>query len=98
MSDVLTADRNRLREEFDYRLHGRRAADHARYVTDRVLDVVAIAGTPDKAIPRFQEVADLHIDGFLVPGKANDPRELMHLLATEVAPNIQEARKSANTN
>ena len=89
LPEELTADLDRLRREFDYHEHGRRAADHTRYVTNRILDFVAIAGTPDDAIPRFQELAELDIDGFLVPGRVRDPRELLRLLAAEVAPNIE---------
>ncbi len=88
LSEELMADLDRVRENFDYQEHGRRAADHTRYVTNRILDFVAIAGTPDEAIPRFRKLAELDIDGFLVPGRVRDPRELMRLLAAEVAPNI----------
>ena len=88
ISGALLEDLDRLSKEFDYHEHARRAADHTRYMTDRLLDLVAIAGTPDAAIPMFQKLAELEIDGFLVPGRANDPRKLMHLLATEVVPNV----------
>ena len=46
-----------MKEKYDYQQHGSMdAAPGWALITDRILDAVAITGTPDEVIPRLREL------------------------------------------
>jgi alkanesulfonate monooxygenase SsuD/methylene tetrahydromethanopterin reductase-like flavin-dependent oxidoreductase (luciferase family) len=61
-------------------------AKHRELVTDDILDAIAIAGTPEEAVPRFRELIALGVDGFVTPITTSDPVETMRVLAEDVIP------------
>ena len=73
-----------LKERYDYFEHMSAEARHRELVTDGILDAIAIAGTPEEALPRFRELAALGVDGFVTPVTTADPRETMRVLAEDV--------------
>ena len=77
-------DIRQMKERYDYYEHGSAAAPHAELLTDRVLDAVAIAGTPKEAMPRFRELISLGVDGFVLPIATPDPLETLRVLAEDV--------------
>jgi 5,10-methylenetetrahydromethanopterin reductase len=77
-------DIRQMKERFDYYEHGSAAAPHADLLTDRVLDAIAIAGTPEEAMPRFRELISLGIDGFVLPIATPDPLETLRVLTEDV--------------
>lgn len=86
--DVLTADVERFKSGYDYLEHGSTASRQAALLTDRMLDAIAIAGTPDDVLPRFRELRALGIDRFVCPFGMHDPLPWMVSLAEDVAPRI----------
>ena len=62
-----------MKEVYDYYEHGSATARHSALVTERVLDAIAIAGTPDEAIPRFRALIELGVDGFVLPITSPNP-------------------------
>ena len=64
----------RMKEGYDYFQHAAADAPHAELITDRILDAVAVAGTPDEVVPRSRELVELGADGFVLtttgPGTA----------------------------
>ena len=74
-------DLRAMKERYDYYEHASRAASHKDLLTERVIDAVAVAGTPDEAIPRFRELIALGVDGFVIPITASDPRAQIRTLA-----------------
>ena len=77
-------DIRQMKERYDYYQHGSAAAPHAELLTDRVLDAIAIAGTPEEAMPRFRELISLGVDGFVLPIATPDPLETLRVLAEDV--------------
>ena len=73
-----------MKDRYDYYQHGYSDAPHNELVTDRILDSIAIAGTPEEAVSRFQEILKFGIDGFVLPITSNDPRALIGTLSNEV--------------
>ena len=61
MPEALWEDLRIMKEEYDYQQHGSMDARQAEFITDRILDAVAIAGTPDEAVPRFRELIELGV-------------------------------------
>jgi alkanesulfonate monooxygenase SsuD/methylene tetrahydromethanopterin reductase-like flavin-dependent oxidoreductase (luciferase family) len=59
-------------------------------VTDRILDAIAIAGTPDDVVPRFKELIDLGVENFVLPIATKDPDAVTTMLAEKVIPRINE--------
>jgi alkanesulfonate monooxygenase SsuD/methylene tetrahydromethanopterin reductase-like flavin-dependent oxidoreductase (luciferase family) len=84
----LWEDLRRLNEAYDFDEHGSASAPQAAFITDRILDSIAIAGTPEEALPRFEELAALGVDGFQVTTTARDPEALLRLLAERVIPEV----------
>lgn len=78
-----------MKEQYDYYQHGNSGARHAELITDRILDAVAIAGTPEEAIPRFQALVDLSVENFVLPVTTQVPMDMIRLLAERVIPNIK---------
>ncbi len=77
-----------MKERYDYQQHGSMDADHARLITDRILDAVAIAGTPDEAVPRFRELVDAGIENFVLPIATRHPDAITEALAEQVIPYV----------
>lgn len=90
--DDLYADLQRMKEQYDYKRHGDMEAAHAALITDRILDAVAIAGTPEEAVPRFRELQALGVENFVLPIATKQPERIVTTLAERVLPALQEAR------
>ncbi|MEJ8568050.1 LLM class flavin-dependent oxidoreductase [Elongatibacter sediminis] len=88
--DDLYADLKRMKERYDYQRHGDMNAEHAGLITDRILDAVAIAGTPEEAVPRFRELMDLGVENFVLPIATKHPDQIINLLAERVLPDLQD--------
>ncbi len=83
------ADLAVFREAYDAYQHGRVAARHAAALTERLVDALTIAGTPEEAVPRFRQLVDLGVDGFVVPVTGSDPRAVLRTLAERVLPALR---------
>jgi alkanesulfonate monooxygenase SsuD/methylene tetrahydromethanopterin reductase-like flavin-dependent oxidoreductase (luciferase family) len=59
-------------------------------ITDRILDAVAIAGTPEEAVPRFRELIDLGVENFVLPIATKHPDHIIHTLAEQVLPRLRD--------
>jgi 5,10-methylenetetrahydromethanopterin reductase len=86
MPPGLYDDLTRMKERYDYARHASGDAEHAALITDRIVDAIAVAGTPDEAVPRFRELAELGVDAFCIT--TGDPLTTMRTLAQEVIPRI----------
>jgi 5,10-methylenetetrahydromethanopterin reductase len=69
--------------------HGENLAKHTELLTDRIIDGISIAGTPDEAIPRFQALADMGIDGFVCPAGMTDAMDFLKLFGEAVVPHVE---------
>lgn len=87
--DDLWADLKRMKDAYDYQRHGDMNAAHAGLITDRILDAVAIAGTPEEAVPRFRELCDLGVKNFVLPIATKAPGQIITMLAERVLPELQ---------
>jgi alkanesulfonate monooxygenase SsuD/methylene tetrahydromethanopterin reductase-like flavin-dependent oxidoreductase (luciferase family) len=74
----------RLKEAYDFHQHGSAAAPQAELITDRIVESIAIAGTPAEVLPRFDELSALGVDGFVVTTTADDPVPLLRILSDTV--------------
>lgn len=79
-----------MKERYDYQQHGNMDADHAELITDRILDAVGIAGTPEEAVPRFKELMDAGIENFVLPIAVRDPGSITDTLVDKVIPYIND--------
>jgi 5,10-methylenetetrahydromethanopterin reductase len=77
-----------MKEKYDYQQHGSMDAEHAGLITDRILDAVAIAGTPAEAVPRFRELMALGVENFVLPIATREPGDIIKLLAEKVLPEL----------
>ena len=77
-----------MKERYDYHQHGDKGSTQAELVTDRILDAVAVAGTPDEVVPRFRELISLGVEHFVLPIAAQDPRTITATLAEAVIPRL----------
>lgn len=82
-SDLAT-DLRRMKEHYDYSKHASGDAKHADLLTDRIIDAIAIAGTPSDAIPRLRELIHTGAGGFVIPVATADPIASMRVLAHDV--------------
>lgn len=80
----LWEDLRRLKEAYDFHQHGSAAAPQAELITDRIVESIAIAGTPAEVLPRFDELSALGVDGFVVTTTADDPVPLLRILSDTV--------------
>lgn len=83
-NDELWEELDRFKAQYDYAEHGSNQAKHKALLTDRIIDAIAIAGSPEEAIPRFQEILDMGIDGFVMPVGMADPYPYMQTFADKV--------------
>ena len=81
MPPELWEDLRLMKEQYNYQQHGSMDAMHAELITERILDAVAISGTPEEAIPRFIELVDLGIENFVLPIATRDPGAVIRTLA-----------------
>jgi 5,10-methylenetetrahydromethanopterin reductase len=86
--DALWEDVERFKAGYDYIDHGSNKSRQARLLTDRILDAIAVAGTPGEAVPRFRELAGMDIDGFVCPVAMADPIPYLQTFAEQVVPKI----------
>lgn len=86
--DELRADVERFKAGYDYLEHGSNASRQAALLTDRMLDAIAVAGTPEEALPRFRALRAMGIDRFVCPFSMRDPLPWMTRLAEDVVPRI----------
>ena len=84
----LLQDLKIMKEKYDYQQHGSMDAEQAELITDRILDAVAITGTPDEVIPRLRELTDLGIENFVLPIATKHPDAVINTLAEKVMPYI----------
>lgn len=87
--DQLYEELARLKSEYDYAEHGSNTSRHKEFLTDRILDAIAVAMTPEEAVARFQELIDLGIDGFVWPANMTDPYPYIDTFADGVIPNVK---------
>jgi 5,10-methylenetetrahydromethanopterin reductase len=88
LDPALLDDIRALKERYDYYEHTSSSAAHTRLVTDRILDAVAVAGTPAEAIARLRELVTLGVDEFVLTVTAPRPEETMRTLAEQVLPEL----------
>ena len=84
----LRSDLQLMKEKYDYQQHGSMDSEHAGLITDRILDAVAITGTPDEVIPRLRELTHLGIENFVLPIATKHPEAVINTLAEKVMPYI----------
>ncbi|MBI2969570.1 MAG: LLM class flavin-dependent oxidoreductase [Gammaproteobacteria bacterium] len=84
ISKELWEDLRKMKEQYDYYRHASSEAKHTQFITDRILDAMAIAGTPEEAVPRFKELIDLGVEGFVLPMTTRDPKPILQMLAEKV--------------
>ena len=87
--DGLWEDIDRMKAQYDYFQHGRAQSQQSALITERMIDLVAIAGTPDEVVPRLRELVDLGVDGFVIPIARSEPKRQMQMLAEKVIPRVQ---------
>ena len=90
-ADDLYEDLALMKSKYDYAQHASNESSHNELLTDRILDAIAIACTPDEAVERFQALADLGVDGFVWPAGMADPYPYMETFAAKVMPHIRAA-------
>ena len=89
MPKALWEDLRIMKEEYDYQQHGSMDARQAELITDRILDAVAITGTPDEAVPRFRELIELGVENFVLPIATKNPGAMIKILAEQVMPHLK---------
>lgn len=73
---------------YDYQQHASSEARHADLLTDRILDAIAIAGTPEEAVARFKAVASMGVDGFCWTAAMPDPVPFIRNFGESVMPAV----------
>jgi len=86
--DALWDDVERFKAGYDYVAHGSNRSRQAELITDRILDAIAVAGTPDEAVIRFRELAELGMNGFVCPFGMDDPLPYLQTFAEQVVPKV----------
>jgi len=89
-ADDLYEELQRFKAAYDYQEHGSNDARHKALLTERIVDAIAIAGTPDEAAPRFRELADLGLDGFCWTAGMPEPEPFIRTFAETVMPAVRE--------
>jgi len=86
--DDLYEDLARFKAGYNYQEHGRKDAGHVGLLTDRILDAIAIAGTPEEVIARFRQIADMGVDGFCWTAGMPEPEPFITTFAESVMPSF----------
>ncbi len=84
----LVADMKKLKEEYNFYEHASAGAKHQVAVTDRIIDAMVIAGTPDEVVPRFQAIIDLGVDRVVLTLTSKDLPATLRILAEKVLPRL----------
>jgi 5,10-methylenetetrahydromethanopterin reductase len=87
--DELWEELTYFKSNYDYTKHGSNDSTHKDLLTDRIIDAVAVAGTPAEAIERFQVLSDKGLNGFVCPAAMPDPFPYIETFAKEVMPKFQ---------
>ena len=87
--DRLWDDLALFKSKYDYYQHGSNLADHTDLLTDRILDGIAITETPEDAVPRFQQLADMGLDGFVWPAGMPDAMRFIRTFGERVIPYVE---------
>jgi 5,10-methylenetetrahydromethanopterin reductase len=77
-----------MKERYDYYEHTSTTAAHAELVTERIIDAVAVAGTPAEVIRRLRGLSALGVDEFVLTVTTPQPAATLRLLAEEVLPHL----------
>lgn len=86
---ALWEELKQMKDRYDYYSHASSQAKHAELITDRILDAMAIAGTPEEAVPRFEELVSLGVEGFVLPMTGADPAPVLKALAEHIMPRVK---------
>jgi alkanesulfonate monooxygenase SsuD/methylene tetrahydromethanopterin reductase-like flavin-dependent oxidoreductase (luciferase family) len=86
--EQLWQELDRFKSNYDYAQHASNEAHHKALLTDRIIDAIAIAGTPSEAIPRFKELAAMGLDGFVWPAAMPEPIPYLETFARDVMPQL----------
>ena len=86
--EELWHDMKNMKENYDYQQHGSMNSKQTELITDRILDAVAIAGTPEEAVPRFKELIELGVENFVLPIATKEPDAVIKTLAEQVMPHL----------
>ncbi|MBV9608119.1 MAG: LLM class flavin-dependent oxidoreductase [Acidobacteria bacterium] len=89
LAPELASDLRRLKERYDYYQHVNNEAQHRDLVTDRIIDAMVVAGTPDDVLPALQAIISLGVDRIVIPLTVKDRRRMMMMLAEEVIARLQ---------
>lgn len=87
--DELWDELTYFKSNYDYTKHGSNDSSHKDLLTERIIDAVAIAGTPAEAVKRFQLLANKGLNGFVCPAAMPDPVPYIETFAKEVMPQFQ---------
>ena len=88
LDGALRRDISALKKRYDYYAHTSSNATHAELVTERIMDAMAIAGSPADVIPRLRELSALGVDEFVLTITAPRPEVTLRILAEEVLPHL----------
>lgn len=86
--DALYNELAEFKAAYDYQQHASSDAGHAALITDRILDAIAIAGTPAEAAPRFREIAEMGVNGFCWTAGMPEPVPFIKDFAERVMPAV----------
>lgn len=87
-SDDIYQQLSDFKANYDYAEHGSNQAKHKALLTDDIVDAIAFAGTPEDVIPRFKELVDMGVEGFVLPFGMSDPFPYLDTFAKDVIPQI----------
>jgi len=87
--DDLWRELGEFKSRYDYFEHGSNQARHSEFLTDAILDAISISGTPQEAVPRFQEMIDMGVHNFVWPANMPDAMHFVREFAEKVMPNVE---------
>lgn len=87
--DELWQELSYFKSHYDYTKHGSNDSIHKDLLSARIVDAVAIAGTPAEAIERFQQLSAKGLNGFVCPAAMPDPTPYIETFAKKVMPQFQ---------
>ncbi len=87
--DELWQELDEFKASYDYFEHGSNQARHRELLTDTILDAISISGTPEEAVPRFQEIIDMGVHNFVWPANMPDAMHFLCEFAEKVMPNVK---------
>lgn len=87
--DELWQELDEFKAGYDYFEHGSNQARHRELLTDNILDAISISGTPQEAVPRFQEIVDMGVRHFVLPANMPDAMHFIREFAEQVIPKVK---------